>query len=810
MPSLCRPTPLCVRVAGAVAILWPALLWGAAPPASTGSSSHWREYRQTVQPFFAKHCFACHTDKKRGEVRLDLFRDEKALARGVPTLEKTLDALTKHAMPPKGRPQPRDAESKPVLAWLESFIDHVDQQQPANPDQTVIRRLNRTEYYNTVCDLLGVDFRPADDFPADVPGHGFDTVSGTLTVSPALVEKYLSAAEKVARTAVFGVDPMKPERVAHQPFFTADAFSKNKGVKFDYDETGVSLPSALHVVQRFPADGEYAFRGILRGVRPPGSNPVELGFWIDGKLVHQAKIPVPIEIEAGRRPGELNGLWAEFRTPVKAGDHWLSVTLLRMYEGLPPAYKGPKPAKTLAGITRATDAFFPMYLDVVGPYKQAKGPAKESIAKVFGAAPEKGPRNAAAARKILADLARRAYRRPVTDKEADELTRLVALVQKDGESFEEGLCLAVQRLLISPYFLFRVEKGQPAGKGEELYRINEHELASRLSYFLWSSMPDNELLCCADEGKLREPKVLEAQVRRMLKDARAFALVENFGGQWLQTRALESHTPDRTQFPEFTDYTRLSMKKETDLFFEHIIRADRPILDFLDANYTFLNQRLAEFYQIPGVKGYEFRKVDLTGTQRGGVLAQASVLTVSSYANRTSPVLRGKWVLDNLLNAPPPAPPADVPALEERRLGLDVALRTQLEKHRASPACASCHARMDPLGFALENFDAIGRWREKDGKLPIDPSGTLPDRRSFKDYKDLRQILKADATAFTECLTEKILIYALGRGLERRERKTVKGIAERVASDGHRFSALVLEIVKSAPFQMKTESRGTR
>jgi hypothetical protein len=296
----------------------------------------------------------------------------------------------------------------------------------------------------------------------------------------------------------------------------------------------------------------------------------------------------------------------------------------------------------------------------------------------------------------------------------------------------------------------------------------------------------------------------------MLQDSRASALVENFGGQWLQTRALEAHTPERTKFAEFTDYTRLSMKKETDLFFEHILRADRPILDFIDANYTFLNQRLAEFYQIPGVKGHEFRKVDLTGMQRGGVLGQASVLTVSSYANRTSPVLRGKWILENLLGAPPPAPPADVPGLDERPLGKSVSVRAQLEQHRANPNCASCHARMDPLGFALENFDAIGRWRDKDGGVAIDPSGTLPDGRSFKGYKDLRKILREAPGAFTECLTEKLLIYALGRGLERGDRQTVKGIAQRVARADYRFSSLVLEIVRSTPFQMRKESGGAR
>ena len=320
-------------------------------------------------------------------------------------------------------------------------------------------------------------------------------------------------------------------------------------------------------------------------------------------------------------------------------------------------------------------------------------------------------------------------------------------------------------------------------------------------------MPDEELLRLRDEGKLGRPEVLAAQVRRMLKDAKAFALVENFGGQWLQTRALESHQPDRAKFSEFTDYTRMSMKKETDMFFEHILRADRSILDFIDADYTFLNQRLAEFYKIPGVKGHEFRKVDLQGTKRGGVLTQASVLTVSSYANRTSPVLRGKWILENLLHAPPPPPPANVPSFDEQALGKTVSLRQQLEQHRANVACASCHARMDPLGFALENFDAIGAWRDKDGKFPIETGGTLPDGRSFKGYEDLRALLKADANAFAECLAEMMLVYALGRGLEHSGRKAVRAIADKIVRDNYRFSSLVLGIAQSEPFQMQGESR---
>jgi hypothetical protein len=765
--------------------------------------SDWPAFQKTVLPFLTKHCFECHTDKKSGDVRLDQFQDDKGLAKGLATLDRVQVMLRKQAMPPKKRAQPGADAVKPVLAWLDGFSERMER--ASRLDRVTLRRLNRAEYNNTVRDLLGVNFKPGDDFPADVPAHGFDNVGSVLSVSPVLVEKYLASAERVSRTALFGAELMKPERVAHQPFCAADAFSKNTSVKTDYDETGMSLPGALHVTQRFAVAGEYNLRAVMRGWRPVGSNPVELAFWVDGKKVHEAKIAVPTKRVEGRGPGEMNGLWAECRLPVTAGEHWLAVTVQRMYEGLPPDYKGPKPApdsaKAAAEIAestvrtvRATDAFFPMYLDVVGPHQQVKGPAPASLKKIFGG--DTKPRDLADARKIVADLARRAYRRPVSDPEIETLVKVVAMVQKEGDSLEEGLCLAIQKMLISPHFLFRVEKNSSGA-------LSSHELATRLSYFLWSSMPDDELFRLADEGKLGQPAILEAQVRRMLKDDKAHALVENFGGQWLQTRALESHIPERTKYTEFTDYTRMSMKKETELFFEHILRNDRTIVDFLDADYTFLNQRLAEFYKIPGVKGHEFRKVDLKGTRRGGVWTQASVLTVSSYANRTSPVLRGKWILETLLNAPPPPPPPNVPALDEETLGKDVSLKQILDKHRANATCASCHARLDPLGFALEHFDAIGIWREQDGKFAIETAGTLPDGRSFKGHEDLRALMKADAKSFTEGLAEKMLIYALGRGLEHSDKKSARTIADKVAKDGYRFSSLALGIVQSDAFQGK-------
>jgi hypothetical protein len=381
----------------------------------------------------------------------------------------------------------------------------------------------------------------------------------------------------------------------------------------------------------------------------------------------------------------------------------------------------------------------------------------------------------------------------------------MAEVKRDGGTFEEGLATAIQAILLSPHFLFRLEQVPamplPIASARSL---SQHELASRLSYFLWSSMPDDALLAAADRGRLAQPAALAAQVKRMLLDPKSHALVENFGGQWLQVRRLESVKPDRKRFPNFDEYLRLSMQRETELFFESIVREDRSILDFIDANYTYLNERLANFYNVPNVQGTEFRKVSFpTDAHRGGLLGQASVLTISSYANRTSPVLRGKWVLENLVGTPPPPPPPDVPNLDEAKLGLSSSMREQLEQHRQNAICASCHVRMDPLGFGLENFDAIGAWRTKDGLFPINASGTLPDGKSFDGPQGLISILKAQPDAFAECLARKLLIYALGRGLEPGDDPAVKTIVKNVGTDNYRFSSLVLGIVNSEPFQKR-------
>jgi hypothetical protein len=443
------------------------------------------------------------------------------------------------------------------------------------------------------------------------------------------------------------------------------------------------------------------------------------------------------------------------------------------------------------------------HFEIIGPYDPHARPLTESHQRIFLCGHAPGQHGPECARRIVAALARRAYRRPVGDAEVEKLARFVNLAQQNGDSFEQGVRIALEAILVSPHFLFRIENDPDPNGAAAAHRIDDYELAARLSYFLWSSMPDEELFRLAGERKLHRPEALRAQVHRMLLDKRSVALVDNFAGQWLELRNLDSVKPDPDRFPNFDEELRKAMREETRLFFEAVIHEDRSILDFIDGKYTFLNERLAKHYGIPGVVGPEFRRVALTGDERSGVLTQASVLTVSSYPTRTSPVLRGKWILENILNDPPPPPPPGVANLKEEAIGTTMSLRQQLEQHRANPACAACHTRMDPLGFGLENYDAVGQWRTQDGKFAIDAAGTLPGGRSFHGPGELKGILRADRDAFARCLTEKLLTYALGRGLERYDRPAVNLIEQRLAASDYRFSRLVLEIVESLPFGMR-------
>ncbi len=791
-------------------------------------------FDKSVQPFFSENCYQCHDARlKTSNLNLEAYQTADSITQDRERWERILYKLRAGLMPPKAVPRPDQAEVNAVIQWIEQEFEAADRLIKPDPGRVTAHRLNRTEYNNTVRDLLAVDLHLADDFPQDDSGYGFDNIGDVLSLSPVLMEKYLAAAEKIARTAVFGTEPLKPTLVRH-PSPERRIVSSTTPL-FDYDLTGLSLPNALHVTHRFPVDSEYVIQVVLGGVRPAGSEPLQICLWVDGRQVQEQNFnPAGIASFSEDRQ-DFAGMRQGFRTKIAAGDHWIAASFLRLYEGLPSSYNGPNPSKRPAppppefkpppGLPpERIEEFRKRFearrsekvavnearissLEVAGPYLQVKGPSAETLKKIYTCGHLDGHHQSECARKIMVGLARRAYRRPVTAQEVKQLVKLVAAAQQEGDSFEEGLCVALEAMLVSPHFLFRFKKDSPlenAASIESTHPISQHELASRLSYFLWSSMPDDALLACADRGILRQPVVLAAQVRRLLEDSKSRALAENFGGQWLELRKLESAKRDRQRFPEFDEYLRMSMRRETELFFETIVREDRSILDFIDGNYTFLNERLARLYQIQGIKGPEFRKVLLTdNAQRGGIFTQASILTVSSYATRTSPVLRGKWILDNILNDPPPPPLPDVPNLDETKIGTSASLRQQLEQHRKNPTCAACHGRMDPLGFGLENFDAIGAWRTQDGKFPIDAFGTLPDGRSFHGPQELKAIVKAERDAFAECLTGKLLTYALGRGLERYDKPTVKKITKGVAANNYRFSSLVLEIVKSLPFQMR-------
>ncbi|HEX4949087.1 MAG TPA: DUF1592 domain-containing protein [Blastocatellia bacterium] len=810
----------------------PAIGWLCLAPRQQAQTAP--SFEKTILPFLEENCMYCHNTKKQsGGLNLEQYKTLEAINQHRDQWEHIVQRMHAGDMPPRGAPKPDPAQVKQVITFIEGEFARLDKLVKPDPGRVTARRLNRAEYNNTVRDLLGVDSKPADDFPQDDSGYGFDNIGDVLSLSPVLMEKYLTAAEKVARIAVFGVPPMKPavtERRGQgrpiKPAFTPLA---------DYDTTGLSMPNSLHVTHRFPVDGEYTFRMFLNGARPQGSEGINFALWIDGKQVQVLNL----DPEGGAAFDEgkqvFDSFTLDFRVKVAAGDHWVAASPLHLYDGLPPSLNGANPSKKpqppapefkprpdlSAEINERRRKAFEAKMaekvpvntvrvgrvDIGGPYNQTLGASAESRKKIFVCGHADGQHKAECATKIVSNLAHRAYRRTVTPAEISQLTNLVSLAQSKGDSFEEGVCVAIQAMLVSPHFLFRLEQDKPSAISELGTRLNPHELASRLSYFLWSSMPDDELLRAADNGSLRKPAVLQAQVQRMLKDEKTRALVENFGGQWLELRKLESSKPDREKFPEYDDYLRMSIQRETELFIESIVREDKSILDFIDGKYTFLNERLAKLYGIPNVKGPEFRKVSLADNPlRAGILTHASVLTVSSYTTRTSPVLRGKWILENILNAPPPAPPPDVPTLDESKIGQSLTLRQQLEEHRKNPTCASCHARLDPLGFGLEKFDAIGVYRTKDGNLPIDDSGELPDGRKFNGPEELRKIILADRDAFAQCLAEKLLTYGLGRGLERYDKPTVKKIAAQVAANNYKFSSVVLEIVNSLPFQMRRKA----
>ncbi|OJW13700.1 MAG: hypothetical protein BGO49_29680 [Planctomycetales bacterium 71-10] len=730
-----------------------------------------------------KYCLSCHKGEE-ADGGLDLV---KLMAKGSPSSNRKPWRRVKEnveggTMPPDDHPQPSEAEAGALAAWIDAEVEKAGCDGPVDPGKVTVRRLNRAEYDNTVRDLTGVDFRPADDFPSDDVGYGFDNIGDVLSLPPILMEKYLAAAEAIASRAIdVGGDGEPPVKV-----YEGDDLGAAGGSPHHDDGRMLSSDGEVAVTHDFPRGSEYVARIVAYG-QQAGDQPARMELRLDGRPLRTFDVAA---VEGA--PGVF-----EHRLRAPAGRHRLSAAFINDYWD--PNHPDP---------SRRDRNLIVRSIEIQGPFRGPGDEPPPGHALILVNRPTKPEEFGDCAVAVLERFLRRAYRRPVTGGEVAKLVRLAELARENDESFERGIQLAVQAVLASPQFLYRVELYRPKRdrKGKVIDQPNgvplsHDEVASRLSYFLWSSMPDDELFRLADEQKLHDPAVLEGQVRRMLRDPKSEAFVANFAGQWLQLRNLDAASPDPEQFRAFDEPLRVAMKRESELFFAAILREDRSLIDFIDADYTFLNERLARHYGVPGVSGEEFREVKLPTRERGGLITQASVLTVTSNPSRTSPVKRGKWVLEQILGSPPPPPPPDVPALADDSKGpLVGTLRQRTEQHRANPSCASCHARLDPPGFGLENYDAIGAWRERDGGLEIDASSEMPTGEKFRGPAELKAVLRSRKPEFARTLAEKLLTYALGRGLEESDACAVDKITKATADDGDRLSRIVLEIVKSDPF----------
>jgi Protein of unknown function (DUF1592)/Protein of unknown function (DUF1588)/Protein of unknown function (DUF1587)/Protein of unknown function (DUF1585)/Protein of unknown function (DUF1595) len=725
-------------------------------------------FDRDVQPVLREYCSPCHNDKKANAgVNMTVFGDPASLASTRDGWEMILAKLRAGEMPPLEEEQPGDKERTALVTFVQRALDRADRSMKPDPGRVPIHRLTRVEYANTVRDLLGVDVRATEEFPADDSGYGFDNIGDILTVSPALMQKYLAAAERIAARAVGG-DPW-PE----PGFFTRRARVRRIG-----DGT-VELKDILEY------DADYVIKVSLTGHRGPEDPPLTLVISVDGKPVKTVSVPVQISA-VNRQGGATQRAVQEVRMFLTGNEHVFRAAFVND-EGLKKI-----PAKSRTDVNQN---IFPEFIDVGGPYPPAE---PQKVQKgVLVCDPASG---AACVDRILTRLARRAYRRPVRRAEVIRLTNVFAKAKASGYTPAQSLQFAIATVLVSPQFLFRIERDPGPGV---IARVSDVELASRLSYFLWSSMPDEELLRLGETGRLHLPAVLAAQVKRMIADPKSGAIADNFAGQWLETRSLDAVTRDATRFPEWGNELKDAMRTETRLFFDAVLRENRPVSDFIDGKYSFVNGLLAKHYGIADVDGADFRRVELTGGQRSGVFTQGSVLTVSSYPTRTSVVLRGKYLLENVFNAPPPPPPDDVPTLDEAAIGVAKSHRAQLEQHRADSLCASCHDKLDPLGFALENYDAIGRWRTEDGKFPVDSTGTLPSGKKFSGSAELKTLLLDRMNDFTRGLAEKMLTYALGRGVESYDRLVVRDLVRQSAAHGYRLQSLIQAIVKSVPFQQR-------
>ena len=787
---------------------------------TTGAQSAGELLNTTIN----QYCLACHNDSlSTADVSFQNLDLSEVSNHGA-LQEKVLSQLRNRRMPPMEMPKPSEAVYNELVSWLESEIDELAATAP-NPGRTdTFHRINRAEYANSVRDLLNIDVDVEELLPADdIDAYGFDNMADVLTVSPALMERYLSAARKTARLAI-GEEPLGP---VSQIYEVPILLNQNDRMS---DDLPFGSRGGVAMDHYFPVAGQYDLslrlhRNYVNYIRGMGSQH-EIEVRLDGKLIQSFAIggqePDVLQAPAsyggnqfGDREWEEYMLFADsnlrLRFEAEPGPHIVGLSFVRRLTE-PEGVLQPPQSVFAAAINEMRDGDAAIeQAQITGPFDAAGPGDTPSRRAVFVCTPASNDLGSeeVCATEILSGLANRAYRRPLQQTDIDTLMDFYRIGRGDGQSgFDAGIQLAVERILISPDFLFRVEQDPLNVAPETDYELSDLELASRLSFFLWSSIPDEELLSIAERGELQNPDILEAQTQRMLGDPRSSALVKNFASQWLYLRNLRSLVPDAVEFPEFDENLRNAFRQESELYFESLLRDDRSVLDLLGAGYTYVNERLAEHYGIEGVYGSHFRRVDLEGElaqQRGGILGQGSLLTATSYANRTSPVLRGKWVLTNILGTPPPPPPADVPDLPENGAdGQPATIRDRMIQHREDPNCAVCHLPMDPLGLALENFDAVGRWRDTgEANLAIDASGQLPNGTAFYGLNGLRNILLDRSDEFAGTVTEKLFAYAIGRPPEYFDKPTVRMITRSAALDNYSWSSIIMGIVKSAPFRTR-------
>ncbi|QDU08407.1 DUF1592 domain-containing protein [Gimesia aquarii] len=739
-----------------------------------------KQFESQIKPLLTKYCLDCHTgEEAEAGLSLEKYTTRSSILKHREAWEKIVQRIQIQSMPPKDAGAlPTDAEREAILEWFDEALYGIDCSGDVNPGRVTIRRLNRNEYNNTIRDLLGVDFKPAQNFPSDDVGYGFDNIGDVLSLPPLLMEKYLDAAEQISEKAIYAntADSFPWTEIPEKNF------SKKGAVTLRKRSAGFHSRGTLTGIINVKEPGKYELQ-IEAAQTPSGTEAAKMEVKLNGKLLKT------FQVEASRDDPEKYTLPKPLSLP--KGKHTLAISFLN-------DFYDPK------GPPRKRDRNLYVYnVKYRGPLGKLPTNLPAFHTKIITCTPGAGRSVRYCAERVMRRFSERAFRRPVSREEIRPIVELVEATVKSGNTFEQGIQVGIQAVLVSPHFLFRIEgiRDVARSRSNQIQNISHYEIATRLSYFLWSSMPDDKLFELAKQGRLNQPRTLQVQVKRMLKDPKSEAFIKNFAGQWLNLRNLEDLSPDPRKFRVFNGKLKNDMRRETEEFFAYIMREDRSVIEFINADYTFMNERLAKFYGNDQVKGEAFQKVALDKTKRAGLITQASILTLTSNPGRTSPVKRGKWIMETILGTPPPAPPPNVPELEESAGSKkNATLREQLALHRKIPGCAACHDQMDPLGLGFENFDAIGRWRTKEGRTKIDSSGQLPNGQSFKSPIELIAILEQQKQGFCRSLTEKMLTYAIGRGIEYYDKCAIDEITTNFTAKGYRFSALVTEIALSDPF----------